>query len=273
MQPEAIKVIVIGIVATALLIASFTGYIAHLKRVAPATDDSALQVRGAEADKRFVKLDGRANLVCVALTICFGVIAYLAIDAIYALRVMLLPQAIMSFPVTHAFLVLAAMFAGAGVACVVFCAWARRRWGEDASWYISYVSVRRYGCDYERLCRGLGCALLTLVVLMLPFGLNSYVQVRESGFAIHSFFALHEQVRPYADIEGIVTSGKFVAPNGRTRHERDYVVHFKDGTRWVASSLPSGSVYDRVQVADALARKAGVTIAEVPIFKTADVYD
>jgi hypothetical protein len=273
MQPEGLKVIIIAIVATALLGASFVGYMAHLKRVAPATSDPAWQVTGADADKRFAKLDGRANLHFVALTACFGVMTYLAFDAMYALRVMLLPPAVMTFPISHAFLVLAAMFAGAGLACMVFCAWARRRWGEDARWYIAYVSVRRYECDYERLCRGLGSALVVLVVLMLPLGLNSYVQVRESGFAIHPFLALREQVHPYSDIDGIATSGKFIAPNGRTRNERDYVVHFKDGTRWVASNLPSGDVYDRVQVAETLARKAGVTIVEVPIFKTSDVYN
>ena len=273
MQPEGLKVIIIGVIATALFGASFVGYIAHLKRVAPAINDPVLQVTGADADKRFAKLDGRANLYFVALTACFGVMTYLAFDAIHALRVMLLPQAVMTFPISHAFLVLAAMFAGAGVASMVFCAWTRRRWGEDARWYISYVSVRRYKCDYERLCRGLGFALVVLVVLMLPLGLNSYVQVRESGFAIHPFLALREQVHPYADIDGIATSAKFIAPNGRIRHERDYVVHYKDGTRWVASNLPSGNVYDRVQVAETLARKAGVTIIEVPIFKTGDVYN
>jgi hypothetical protein len=273
MQPEGLKVIIIAVIAMALFGASFVGYIAHLKKVAPAKSDPSWQVTGVDADKRFAKLDGRANLNFVALTACFGLMAYLAFDAIYALRVMLLPPAVMTFPISHAFLVLAALFAGAGVACMVFCAWARRRWGEDARWYISYVSVRRYECDYERLCRGLGSALVVLVLLMLPLGLNSYVQVRESGFAIHPFLALREQVHPYADIDGIATSAKFIAPNGRIRHERDYVVHFKDGTRWVASNLPSGEVYDRVQVAKTLAAKAGVTIVEVPIFKTSDVYN
>lgn len=78
---------------------------------------------------------------------------------------------------------------------------------------------------------------------------------------------------PYADIQGIETSAKFIAPNGRTRYERDYVVRFKDGSRWVAANLLSGDAYDRKRIADLLARRAGVTIVEVPIFKTSDVYD
>jgi hypothetical protein len=273
MQPEALKIIIIGVSAIALLSASFVGYIVHLKRVSPAKIDPSLQVAGIDADKRFTRLDGRANLIFVALTACFGVLAYLVFDVIYTLRLMLLPQAIMTFPISHAFLVFAAVFAGAGLACMIFCMLFRRLLGEDAHWYLSYVSIRRYGCDYERLCRGLGSAVIVLVVLMLPFGLNSYVQLRESGFATHPFFALQERVHLYSDIVSIDTAGKFIAPNGRTRHERDYVVRFKDGTRWVAGDLPSGNVYDRVRVAEALAKKSGMTIAEVGIFKTSDLYD
>jgi hypothetical protein len=50
-------------------------------------------------------------------------------------------------------------------------------------------------------------------------------------------------------------------------------VHFKDGSRWVASNLPSGDAYDRKRLVDALAKRAGVTIVEVAVFSTSDVYD
>lgn len=273
MQAQALKIILMGVGGLVLLGAILVGYIRNLKRVAPVVNNPALEVQGADADKRFAKLDGKANLWFVLLTIGFGLLAYLLFDALLAVRVMVLPPALMTYAATHAILVLAAMFAGMGVAIIVFCAFFRRRLGDDARWYIYYASIRRYGCDYERLCRGLGYGVLLLVAVLLFLGVNTYVQVRETAFVVHPLLGLREQVHSFGDITGIDTSGKFVAPNGRIRRERDYVVHFKDGSRWVASNLPSGDAYDRKRLVDALAKRAGVTIVEVAVFSTSDVYD
>lgn len=273
MQAQALKVILMGVGGLVLLSAILVGYIRNLSRVAPVVINPAFEVQSADADKRFARLDGKANLWAVLLTIGFGLLAYLLFDALLAVRIMVLPPALMTFAVSHSLLVLAAMFAGMGAALIVFCAFFRRRLGDDARWYIYYASIRRYGCDYERLCRGLGYGVLFLVALLLFFGVNSYVQIRETALVVHPFLGLREQVHSFGDITGIDTSGEFVAPNGRTRHERDYVVHFKDGSRWVTSNLPSGNAYDRKQIVDVLAKRAGVTIVEVPVFSTNDVYD
>lgn len=273
MQPEALKILVIGVGAMVLFLGSIFGYIAYLKRVAPAASDATQDVTGSDADKRFAKLDGHANLLFMLLTLVCGVLAYLVVYAIDSVRVMLLPQALMTYPMSHAFLYMVAGVAGAGLASMMFAMVVRWRWGEDARWYLAYASVRRYGCNYERLCRGLGFGLVALAALALPLGLNVYVQVRDASFVVHPFFALHERVYAYGDIRSIETASKFIAPNGRIRDGRDYVVHFSDGGRWVAADLPSGDGYDRSQVVTLLAKRAGVTITEVPIFKTSDVYD
>lgn len=273
MQSEALKIMIIGVGAIALMLGGFIAYIAHLKRVAPPNNDPTLEVAGPDADKRFAKLDGRANLLFLLLSVVFAALAYLVIYATDVLRVRLLPNAIMTFPTSHGFLGLIAGFAGMGVASMVFGSVIRSRWGEDARWYLAYASVRRYGCDYERLCHGLGVTLVFMTVLALPLALNWYVQVRDKAFVIHPLFALHERVYAYSEIQSIETAGRFIAPNGRVRHERDYVIHFKDGSRWVAANLPSGDFYDRQRVTELLAQRAGVGITEVAIFKTSDLYD
>jgi hypothetical protein len=51
------------------------------------------------------------------------------------------------------------------------------------------------------------------------------------------------------------------------------VVHFKDGSKWVADSLPSGSYNEREQVALLLSTLSRVPIREIPIFQTGDVTD
>lgn len=273
MQPEAVKILLIGVSGLSLLVVSFIWYIFHLRRVAPPKLDPALLLTGPEADKRFSKLDGEANLYFVLVIACFCVLLYPVFYATYALRIMLLPRAVMTFPIGHEFLWFCAGITGVGLALIVSGSVIRRLLGDDGRWYLAYASVRRYGCDYERLCRGLGSAIIVVVLLLFPFGVNSYVQARDTAFVVHPFFALHESVHPYADIEGIDTANKFVAPNGRVRRGRDYVVRFKDGTHWVDRDMPSGDGYDHQRVIDMLAKRARVTINELPIFKTSDLYN
>jgi hypothetical protein len=273
MQPQALKVIGLGVGATALFLCSVFAYIAYLKRVAPALSVEDADIYSKDGDRRFKKLDGRSNGVFLLLTICFGVAVFFLLRVVGQLRFAMLPPALMSFPISGAFFGLIAGFTGMGLAMAAFGPVSRYLWPEDTRWYSLYLSNRRYDCDYDRLCRGFGVGTILLALITLVLGLNCYVQVRNEALVVHHFFGLHEQVYPFTEIKSIETAPKFVAPNGRIRHDRDYIVDFKDGQKWIAGDLPSGDIYERGEVANLLSKKSGVAIKEIPIFYTSDLYD
>jgi hypothetical protein len=113
--------------------------------------------------------------------------------------------------------------------------------------------------------------MMALAILPVPFGLDTCVQVRKDVLIVHPFFALHARHYPFSDVTGIVTAPKFVAPNGRIRHERDFVVHFTGGGRWIAGDLPSQSRRSR-EIIEMISKKSGVPIRRIPIFQTSDLY-
>jgi len=273
MQPEVIKILGLGALVLALFIGSLFCYIAHLKRVAPAPRAAGPDFFGEDAKRRFAKLDMWANSVFVLLTLCFGVCFYLVLVPLLSWRASFLPPAELSFPISRWFAGIVAGFSGAGLGLYASMPVMMHLCSNDARWYATYVAVRRYGCDYSRLCRGLGTALVLLALLAVPLGLNFYVQVRSDSFVIHDFFAVDERTFSFSDIQSIETAPMFVAPNGRRRNDRNYIVHFKSGEKWISNSVPSGNGYDGKLVAELLSKKSGVVIKEIPIFSTSDLYD
>lgn len=128
--------------------------------------------------------------------------------------------------------------------------------------YSSYLSVRRYGCDYDRLCRGLSVPLFLVTTTGLALGINQYVQVRQDAIALHHFFSLHEQTYRYADVDRIETA---VTRLNKRQTGHDYIIVFHDGTSLdLYRELPSGGKSVRAEVASLVAKKAGVAIKEVP---------
>ena len=257
-----------------LLCGSLLLYVRYLKRNVPMPSLQGIaDIYGKEADRRFAKLDGRMNGLFVLFTVAAGMALFLLLRLFGQWRTAQLPPALLTFPVSSAFFALIAMFAGMGIAGCIVLPLAKRWWPESQTLYLAYASHRRYGCDYTRLCRGLFLGVTLLAAAGVPFGLNNYVQVRRDALVVHRMLALHERSHAFSEIDRILTAPAFVAPNGRIRHQRDYVVYFKDGSKWVAGDLPSGEEAERVQIAELLSKQSGVPIQQVPIFQTADLYD
>jgi hypothetical protein len=257
MKYRSLWVIAAGLLFNALVIGSFSAYIAHLKRVAPTSS----VIRGADFDsddskKRIAKLDIRTNGIFLLLAICMGALVYIVLHFIGNLRAMALPPALMSFSISSAFFGLLALFSGVGMAIATTAPTMRRWWPEDVDWYSSYLSVKRYGCDYERLCRGLGMVLVALMLILLPFGLNSYVQARDGVLAVHPFFGFYEKTFIYSDIQSIEDAPRAT----RYGYRWHYVVSFKDGQAWDSDDLPSGGRYESTKLVELLANKSGVAI-------------
>lgn len=256
MQTENFLLIGLAIAFSVMVGGAFTGYISHLKRVAPVPDTADMEIYGQAADKRFKKLDVRSNGLFLLLAVGLGLPIFFILQLVERLRMALLPPAAVNIPMSGAFFGVVAIFSGMGLATAAFAWVARCCWSEDAHWYATYLSKRRYGCDFERLCRGVGIALIGLATLLLPLGLNCYVQARGSELAVHPFFGLHEQDHGYADIRAIVR----VPRPTRYGQVHDYVVQFADGTAWSTADLPSGGAWDGARIARLLSEKSGLAI-------------
>jgi hypothetical protein len=269
----ALKIYALGFLFVAVVLCGVMLLLRYVKRVAPAPSPEGIDIESDEANKRFRLLDGRANGIFLLLTIVFGVAIYFALKLISQWRFSALPPAIMSFPITNIALMIPAMFGGMGLAAMVFGPVNRSYRPQDAAWYSLYLSNRRYGCDYDRLCFYLGAVVLVLASASVPALLNTYVQVRNDALVVHPFLGMSERIYALTDIDSIKTAPKFIAPNGRVRYDRDYVVYFKNGDKWEARDMPSGDAYDQQRVVEWLSQQSGVPIKEIPIFQTGDLYD
>jgi hypothetical protein len=253
---QSLWVIAAGLLFNLVVIGSFNAYIAHLKRVAPAPSVGSLDISSQDARKRFTKLDGRTNGFFLLLAMGVGTALYFVLHFIGGLRSAMLPPALMSFPISSAFFCLLALFLGVGIGAATTMPILRRWWPEDTAWYSTYLSVKRYGSDYDRLCHGMGMAVAALALLALPFGLNTYVQAREEGFVVHPFFGFHERTFAYSDIQGIEDAPRYTR-NGTRWH---YIVTFKDGQTWDSDNMPSGGRYESKQLIQLLAHRAGIKV-------------
>lgn len=272
MHIEAIKLYGAAILFTFGVIGGLNMCMAHVRRAGAMPPAEDIDFDSAESVKRRNKMDNLNNGTFLVLAIGFGTLAYYALRALARLRFALLPSAQLSFSASNWFLGVIAMFWGIGFAILFTCPLISSWDNNGERFYSAFLSQCRYHCNYDRLCRRLGIAIILLMLIPLSLGLNWYVQVRSNAFVFHPFIGVHEQVYRFSEIEAIITAPEFVAPNGRVRHERDFVVHFRNGKRWVASDLPSGDVYEREEVANLLSKKSGVPITETPIFQTGDLY-
>jgi len=213
----------------------------------------------------------RASGVFLCMGVTFVACMYYLLNEVAALGTSSMPSAQLNYPAARDVWLVIASFAGMGIALMSVTQLMMHWWPADTRWYSTYLSIRRYQCDYERLCRGLGFAFALGAISFVPFALNWHAQVLSDSFVTHPFFGFHEVSHSFADIKQIDTAPEFTAPNGRTRHDRDFIVRFKDGSNWVASELPSGNYTDREKVAFMLSIESGVPIREVPIFRSSDL--
>ena len=158
---------------------------------------------------------------------------------------------------------LVAFFAAIGLTALWSGPIMRTMWPDAGGFFSTYLSVRRYGCDHDKLCRGLSFPLVLIATVCFVLGSNSYVQARGSLIAERPFFSLHENTYEYSEIKSIET--------GETRlgrgYGRDYFIAFRDGTGFdFYKRLPSGGESERRKLAEVISKKSGVPITEVSRF-------
>jgi hypothetical protein len=264
MHPEAQTAILLGMGSTVFLLVSLAAYVGYLRRVAPppSTDDPLIY-RGRTPDALFARMDVRVKGQFFLLMMVSGALGYMVLLVIARIRIELLPATVLSYSMSHAYFALNAAGLGLGVAGTANGPVLRWRLPAEARWYFGYMSVRRYGCDYERLCRGVGRVVVVLALVAFVPGANCYVQARSNVFVVKRLLSWRSETHAYTDIRSIRTAREVVEPNGGLRHGRDFVVLFRDGRQWMASELPSGSLHDRIVVAQYLCRRSGVPIIEM----------
>jgi hypothetical protein len=259
MQVRAVALIAAGIGFSAFVHWGAYAYNRHLRISAPAVED--MDVRSKDADQRFTKLNNLFTLLIIVLTILYAVPAYFLSKIVAEWWRSGLPSAYLNVFPGDSLYMLVAMFLGFGLTSATFGVVTKSLWPESGAFYSSYLSVRRYRCDYDRLCRGLSVPLFLIAMTALAFGANQYVQVRQGVLALHGFFALSERTYSYSDVKRVET-----AVTRLNTHEtgRDYLILFRDGSSLdLYRDLPSGGEFVRAEVASIVAKKAGVTIENV----------
>ena len=86
----------------------------------------------------------------------------------------------------------------------------------------------------------------------------------EDRIVIDKLLALRAQVYDYRDVQDIVTSSSFAAPNGRLVQRRLFAMQFSDGSSWNTNLEPSGASLERLRgIMDYVAERSGVAVREV----------
>src|SRR5450432_962983 len=233
---------------------------------APMPSAKGIDLDSEQASQRFRRLDGRANMVFLGLTVASCVVVYAVLRLVETGRGALLPPGIVDFPMFSSYWTVVAMVMGAAFAMLAYTALSKRWWPDDAAWYAVYLSNRRYRCNYESLLTGMAVAFLFVGSAAALIGWNRYAQIRNDGIAIHYAFAISETHHAWTDVASIQMASAFVAPNGNTRYQTNYVVRFRDGTFW---SLRDWITHDQSQdeLAGIVAQRAHVQISEVDSFR------
>lgn len=258
-QVKSIALIVAGIGFSALVHLCAYAYNRHLRRTAPVVED--VDVRSKDADKRFSRLNNWFTLLIIGLVIAYMVPSYYLSKLVAEWWRSGLPPADLSVFPDNSLYMLVAMFFGMGLMGATFGPITKSLWRESGSFYSSYLSVRRYGCDHARLCRGISIPLFLVATTTLALGMNQYVQVRQDVLAWHNFFALNERAYSYSDVKSVETS---VVRLNRYQTGRDYWIVFRDGSSLdLYRDLPSGGESARAGMAYAIAEKAGVPIKKI----------
>lgn len=259
MQTKAVALIAAGIGFSAFVHLSVYAYNKHLQKSAPAVEE--MDVRSKDADKRFANLDNLFTLLTIGLVVAYMVPAYYLSKSVAEWWRSKLPPADLSVFPTNSLYMLVALFLGMGLMSATFGLVTKSLWHESGVFYSSYLSVRRYGCDYDRLCRGLSVPLFLIATTVLALGTNQYMQVRQDTFALHHFFSLSEQTFNYKDVKRVETA---ITRLNKHQTGRDYLILFHDGSSLdLYGELPSGGESVRTEVANLVAKKASVTIKDV----------
>jgi hypothetical protein len=254
---QSILILVLGLVFSIGVAWCLSAYMARKNPALFTVLEAKIDLRRTEDRARFAKLNNRASVVFLLLTICAGTATYFVLWAISSLRMMMLPSAMITVVAEGVVLVFIAGIAGSGVAMTVFVPALRHWWPEETKWYLAYQSMRDHGGGYERTYRLWGSIIVALALMPFPLTLNWYVQARDVGLIIHPFFAVHEQLFPYSDIRSI----ELVPIRVRHGYQDRYFVSFKDGRILKADSdFPARRESDYTPLIQLLSRKSGVPV-------------
>jgi hypothetical protein len=261
-EARSVWIIVAAFLGNCLFVWGVSAYNNRLKRLAPPNEN--VDVRSPDAERRFARLNNLFVLYYLVLTVVFVVLMYAVSTQIATWCLSSLPTAELSIPATGSSLSsLVALFSGMGLTAIASGPIMRLVWPVNGTFFSTYLSVRRYGCDHDRLCRGLSFPLLLIAAAVLAFGTNSYVQARSTVIAERSFLDVRESTYEYSNIKSIETG---VGRLGRG-FGRDYFITFRDGTGFdFYRRLPSGGELERRRLAEIISRKTGIPIVEVKNF-------
>ena len=199
--------------------------------------------------------------------VLFSIALWFAMSALADWSARQLPSAIITFaPITPRYWAVPALLLG------LVCG------GMAAMWIVHWVLGRRYGEFLDYWCQSSGinsvranvfvfqvCA--ALCVGLISLGLRAHVQLMDDALVVNGIFSTSEVHYPLADIRGIETSGRFVAPNGVLVSRREYVVIFSDGRRWSTMFIPSDPDPDtKRDFMRMIADRSGKPIQEVALF-------
>lgn len=258
-QLGGLALIAAGIGLSVFVHWSACAYNKYLQEAAPATED--MDVRSKDADQRFAQLNNLFIPLIILVTILYMVPAYYIPKLVGEWWASRLPQADLTILPSNSFYTFVALFLGFGLTTATFGLLTKTVWPEKGTFYSTYLSVRRYRCDYDRLCRGMSIPLFLIATTVLALGINQYVQARQDVLALHHFFALSEQTYKYSDVRRIETA---VTRLNTHQTGRDYLILFKDGSALdLYGELPSGWGSGRTELANIVAKKAGVSIEQV----------
>lgn len=257
MKYQSLMVLVLGFAFSIASAWALNAYVASRKKGLFTVLDVKIDLSCPEDKSRFARLDGRARLVFLLLTVCAGGFVYVVLQAISSLRTMLLPRAMISVVTDEISLAFIGCVAGAGIAMAILIPVMRRWWPENTKWYMAYTAKRDRSGGYERSYRVWGSVIVALALMPFPLMLNWYAQARDVGLIIHPFFSISERLFPYSDIKSI----EIVALRGRYGYQDLYFLSFKDGqTLKVDNNFPVRRESEYTPLMRLLSEKSGVPI-------------
>lgn len=257
MTYQSLLILALGFVFSIAVAWGLNAYVARRKQGLFTVLNEKVSLKSPEDIRHFGRVDGLARLVFLLLAICAGCAAYVVLRAFSHLRVMMLPAAMMTVAGDGVVLIFIAGVVGAGIATATFIPVMRHWWPEDTKWYLAYMSLRDRSGGYERSYRVYGSVIVVIALMPFPWALNWYVQARDIGLIVHPFFAVHEQLYRYSDIQSI----EIVAVRNRYGYQDRYFLSFKDGRMLEPCNdfpVSGGSGY--TPLIQLLSRRSGVPV-------------
>lgn len=257
MAYQSLLILALGFIFSIAVAWGLNAYLVRRKRGLFTVLEGKISLQSAEDRQHFARLDGRARLTFLLLTMGAGSAAYFVLYAISIVRLMILPPAMISVVAERDVLASIAAVVGMGVATAILIPVMRYWWPEDTKWYLAYTSMREHSGGLERSYRVWGAFIVALALMPFPWALNWYVQARDVGLIVHPFFAVHEQLFRYSDIQSI----EIVAVRNRHGYQDRYFLGFKDGrTLEACNDLPFRDESDYTPLMQLLSKKSGVPI-------------